>query len=115
MYSYVAGKNLRKYVELASTALNTASDALTVWNGAFPSDAAGMALAFFEIAKVAAANAEQLFLNGSIGQDERKQAAKDYAYAALEVIGVELTDSIRRIVDGAIEAACLLDIPHKET
>ena len=83
-------------------------------NTAHPSDAIRVTLAIAEIASTATANAEQLFLNGSIGKNERKEAARKYVYAALDAIGIEVNDTIRLIVDGAIEAACLLDVPHQE-
>lgn len=87
--------------------LDTAADALDAWNGAYPSDAGGLMLMILDISKTAAASAEQLWINGSIGKDERKQAAIDYVCAALTAMGIELTDAIRKLIDGAIEAACL--------
>lgn len=112
VYSLVTGKNLKRYVELARSFMEAVSASLTVFGERYPNKTIDVMLAVIEIAKTAAAHAEQLFKNGSIDKEARKSAALEYAYAALELIGVKLTDSIRTIVDGAIEAACLLDIPH---
>lgn len=71
-----------------------------------------MILAIFDIASIAAANAEQLFLTGKLAKNERKEAARNYVYAALTTMGVEVDDNIQMIIDGAIEAVCLFDIPH---
>lgn len=103
---------MRRYIGLASALLDTASDALESIREIVPNDTVELAMAVIEVAKTAAAGAEQLWINGSIGKDERKAAALEYAFAALDAMGVELTDAIRKIVDGAIEAACLLDLPH---
>lgn len=49
--------------------------------------------------------AEQLYLAGQLDKDMRKDAARKYVWYALDAAGIEVTDSIETVIDGAIEAA----------
>ena len=49
--------------------------------------------------------AEQMYKASQIPGEERKQTAAELVYKFLEAAGVEVNEDMKRIVDGAIEAA----------
>ena len=56
-------------------------------------------------AKIGVAKAEQLYKVSTIEADQRKESATELVYSCLAEAGIEVNDNIRKIVDGAIEAA----------
>jgi hypothetical protein len=52
--------------------------------------------------------AEKLWQTGQLAKTERKQKARDYIEAALKTEGIELTDALKLLIDGAIESTILL-------
>lgn len=56
-------------------------------------------------AREGAQAAEQLYKTSQIAAGERKAEATKLVYACIEAAGVELTDDLKRIADGMIEAA----------
>lgn len=67
-----------------------------------------------EAAGEGAETAEELWKLGELPKDERNAKAKEIAAGILEKAGIEVTDQIRMIVDGAIEMVCML-MPHGVT
>ena len=60
--------------------------------------------------------AEQMYKASQIPGEERKQSAAELVYKFLEAAGVEVDEDMKRIVDGAIEAAVYgLPKTHEET
>lgn len=67
-----------------------------------------------EAAGEGAETAEELWKLGELPKDERNAKAKEIAAGILEKAGIEVTDRIRMIIDGAIEMVCML-MPHGVT
>lgn len=53
----------------------------------------------------AVAGAEQMYKASQIPEDQRKKEATALVYAFLEAAGVTVTDELKPVIDGAIEAA----------
>ncbi len=58
-------------------------------------------------ASIGVEQAEQLYLIGKIEGEERKGAAIDFIHESLTLAGIEITPSIDKIIDGAVEASVL--------
>ena len=54
--------------------------------------------------------AEQLYLNGSITAEERKQKAIEYVELALKEMNVEVTEERKQLIMSTIEA-CVFELP----
>ena len=59
----------------------------------------------------AAGYAETLWLQGEIEKSERMQHANQYIVMLLTSAGIDITDNIRTIINGAIALTCFL-MPH---
>ena len=68
-------------------------------------------IAVLEAAGEGTETAEELWKLGQLPKDERNAKAKEIAAGILEKAGIEVTDQIRIIIDGAIEMVCML-MPH---
>lgn len=55
--------------------------------------------------------AEQMWAAHLLEKDSRKEKAEELTYAMLALAGIEVDDQVKRVVDGAIEAAVLY-LPH---
>ena len=71
----------------------------------FPGAPMGIVERIMDYAKKAVEAAEQMYKASQIPAEERKLEATELVYKFLESAGVEVTEDVRRIVDGAIEAA----------
>ena len=60
-----------------------------------------------DYAKIGVGKAEQLYLINESTGDDRKEEATKFVYDSLEFAGIEVTDQVKAIVDGCIEAAVL--------
>ena len=58
-----------------------------------------------EYANRAVAGAEQMYKASQIPKEKRKEAAEDIVYRSLEAAGIEITDDLKTVIAGAIEAA----------
>ena len=90
----------------AKGAIETADAVLEGVQSIFP-DAAGLSVVdmIIDYAREATAAAEQLYKTSKIAAAERKGAATGIVYDCLGVAGIDVTDDVRKIVDGCIEAA----------
>ena len=74
----------------------------------FIEGAAGNKLTLFDdilnVTHIGVENAEQLYNAGQLEGDERKGAAREYIVDTLKLIGVDVTNEVERVIDGAIEA-----------
>ena len=61
----------------------------------------------------AAETAEKAWKMGNLAKDERNAYAKALVKETLRKIGVEITDKVAAIIDGAIEATCMI-LPHEK-
>ena len=64
-------------------------------------------------ARIGVNQAEQLYITSQLPKDERNIKSKETTYAALELLKVEVTPNVKKIVDGAIEAE-VLALGHKD-
>lgn len=64
-----------------------------------------------EAAGEGAETAEELWKLGELPKEERNAYAKEIAAEVLTKAGIEVTDQIQMIIDGAIEMVCML-MPH---
>lgn len=71
----------------------------------FPGAPMGIVERIMDYAKKAVSAAEQMYKASQISAKERKLEATELVYKFLESAGVEVTEDVKRIVDGAIEAA----------
>ena len=55
------------------------------------------------IAKDAVTNVEQLYQSSQLPPEQRKETAKQYVKDSLALLGVEVTEEIERVIEGAIE------------
>lgn len=90
--------------------LNSITDALKAM---FPNvEAVKVIDKIVDYAEIGVAKAEQLYKIHQIEGDQRKAEATKFVYDNLEMAGIEITDQIKAIVDGCIEAA-VLGLGHK--
>ena len=68
-------------------------------------------IAVLEAAGEGAETAEELWKLGELPKDERNAEAKAIAAEILEKAGIDVTEQIQMIIDGAIEMVCML-MPH---
>lgn len=87
---------------LTVTALDTVVDLV---KQLFPGAPMSIADKVIGYAMEAVQAAEQMYKASQIPAEKRKQEAAELVYKFLEAAGVEVTEDVRRIVDGAIEAA----------
>ena len=71
-------------------------------------------IAVLEAAGEGAETAEELWKLGELPKDERNAEAKAIAAEILEKAGIDVTEQIQMIIDGAIEMVCML-MPHGVT
>lgn len=64
-----------------------------------------------DVAVKAAEMAEKAWKMGSLEKEERNAYAKKLVAEALAEAGIEITDQVKMIIDGAIEATCMI-LPH---
>lgn len=64
--------------------------------------------------KLAVEYAEQLYLNGTINAEERKATAIKYMEESLALQNIDITDTIRNLIEATIEAAVYLLPPTNE-
>lgn len=61
----------------------------------------------------AAGYAEDLWLKGEIDKEKRPEFAQEYIEKLLSALGIEITDNIQTIIQGAIALTCFL-MPHHD-
>lgn len=100
------GIDVSGLLDKASTtvsALDAVTDAVKALSPSLP----GLSLIdkILEYSGKAVASAEQLYKTSMIPETLRKEEATNLVYKFLEASGVEITEELRTVVDGAIEAA----------
>ena len=105
-YLIKKGINISGLLSGSSSVIQTADCVVDTLQGLFPE-----VEAFSVIDKVigwaakAAEAAEQLYKASQIQAEERKAAATNLVYEFITTAGIDLDDHMKKIVDGAIEAA----------
>ena len=100
------GIDVSGLLDKASTtvsALDAVTDAVKALSPSLP----GLSLIdkILEYSGKAVASAEQLYKTSMIPETLRKEEATNLVYKFLEAAGVEITEELRTVVNGAIEAA----------
>lgn len=100
------GIDVSGLLDKASTtvsALNAVTDAVKALSPSLP----GLSLIdkILEYSGKAVASAEQLYKTSMIPETLRKEEATNLVYKFLEAAGVEITEELRTVIDGAIEAS----------
>ena len=92
-----------KKADMAISALDTLTDTV---KALFP-DTPGIDLIdkILVYAQKAVDSAEQLYKSSQIPENQRKAEATQLVYICLQEAGVEVTEEMKKIIDGAIEAA----------
>lgn len=84
------------------TALDTVADMI---GKLFPNAPMGIVDKVLSYAQEAVRSAEQMYKAGTVKEENRKQAATDLIYSFLTAAGIEITEELKPVIDGAIEAA----------
>lgn len=100
------GIDVSGLLDKASTtvsALDAVTDAVKALSPSLP----GLALIdkILDYSGKAVASAEQMYKTSIIPEELRKEEATNLVYKFLEAAGVEITEELRTVVDGAIEAS----------
>ena len=100
------GGNVSGTPEGAGTALDTADVVIDTMQEFLPDVAAFQLIdRVIDWAKKATEAAEQLYKTSQIEEGRRKEEATRLVYEFIEAAGVQVDDNMRKIIDGAIEAA----------
>lgn len=110
---YIFNKN---YIHYSNLILPIIKSLLSVLKavGAIPGldkTALNTIISVFSSAIEAAGYAETLWLQGEIEKSARAQHANQYILLLLTSAGIDITDNIRTIINGAIALTCFL-MPH---
>lgn len=100
------GIDVSGVLSTTSGALDTAELVVDGLQGLFPEVGAFTVVdKIIKYAKEATEAAEQLYKTSQIEAAQRKQAATDIVYDCLRIADIDVTDDVRKIVNGCIEAA----------
>lgn len=112
IYCYITRKDYAKYSSILSPILTTIASVLHAVGGLVPSNSViQIAITCITAAVDAAGYAENMWLKGEIEKSMRPQLAADYITDILKEAGIEVTDAITTIIDGAIALTCYF-MPH---
>ena len=105
-YLVKKGINVSGVLTGTEVVLSTADNVVDTLQGFFP-DVPAFALIDKVIgwAQKAAEAAEQLYKTSMIEAEQRKAEATKLVYGFIEAAGIELDDGMKKVVEGAIEAA----------
>ena len=105
-YLVKKGINLSGLLSGSYAVITTAGTVVDTLEGIFPDvEAFAIIDKVIDWAKKAAEAAEQLYKASQIEAGERKADATALVYEFIAAAGVELDDNMKKVVDGAIEAA----------
>ena len=105
-YLVKKGINISGLLNTSNDVIKTAGTVVDTLEGIFPDIPAFSIIdKIIDWAAKAAAAAEQLYKASTIEAGERKAEATALVYEFIAAAGVELDDNMKKVVDGAIEAA----------
>lgn len=105
-------KDYLKYHNAFSPVISALSTCIKAISGIMPNNVIMKTLAeVLSAAIVATTKAEELWLNSLLKKEERNFYAQNYIEVILNQAGIEITDNIKSIIDGAISFVCYL-LPH---
>lgn len=110
------GVDVKGAIKDTDTILNTADHVIDTAKYFFPGVPALEAIdKILDVAQKGVNAAEQLYKTSQIAEEQRKEEATKFVYNAITAAGVEITDEMKKIIDGAIEAAVFaLPKTHEE-
>lgn len=99
------GYDIGKMIETADNIVDKASAVIDVTEAVLPPNPILTVILLIEKwAKISVNSAEQMYIASQLEKEQRKESAKTQVYAVLKLLGVEITEEIDVIIDGAIEA-----------
>ena len=116
-YLQKKGWNIGGYLGSAATItklINSIIDAIKPY--ITPNSTFDLVEKIFEITEKAVTFAEQAYKDAQCEADQRKSVARKYTIDCLKLAGIEVTEDIEKLIDGALEAAVfVLPKTHDET
>ena len=101
----VTDKNVDKGIETASAVVDATENVVSTIATIFPNSKAVNILQIIEKwSRKSVKAVEQLYNASKLDKDKKKDTAKQQVYSVLKLLGIEKTDEIETIIDGAIEA-----------
>jgi hypothetical protein len=111
-YCFVKNKNYLEYSNIFTPALRALYSLLVTIGNASPKNEKLLMFSTIVRAAIEAAGcAENLWLQGELDKEKRHEYAKEFITIILHSAGIEMTESIEVIIEGAIAATCFL-LPH---
>lgn len=111
IYYKVTGVNPIKVAALSRPVISSVAAAIDAVQKVWPNDTLNIVHKVLVAGATATELAEQAWLMGQLERDERNAYAKKYAYDKLAEAGIVVDDRVEAIVNGIIEATCML-LPH---
>ena len=112
IYCYVKNKNFLSYSNIFSPILKALYSLLVAIGNASPKNATlTTVVTVIKAAIDATGCAEQLWLQGELDKSARPEYARQFVTVILSSAGIEVTDAINTIIQGAIAMTCYL-LPH---
>lgn len=114
IYKRFTGVDILKNIALLRPVINAMAAAVTAVYNVFPHKETEDIVE--KVAKAAikgAEMAEAAWKAGKLEKEDRNAYAKRWIADALFEGGIEVTDQVRAIIEGAIEATCMI-LPHEE-
>lgn len=101
----VTDKNVDKGIETASAVVDATENVVSTIATIFPNSKAVNVLQIIEKwSRKSVKAVEQLYNASKLDKAKKKDTAKQQVYSVLKLLGIEKTDEIETIIDGAIEA-----------
>ncbi|KZL93575.1 phage holin, LLH family [Clostridium magnum] len=104
-YAKKKGIKLGSILNKAEEVVNTAGATLDTIEPVLPPAIASNLEYIEKWAKIAVGKAQQLYHSGEIGKDDRKTKAEEVVNDLLKELNITTTDSIKTLIDAAIEYA----------
>ena len=112
VYKWLTGVDVLKKIVLTRPIINALADAAAAVYKVFPGRKELKTVQVVVNAAVKGAElAEQAWKMGSLEKEERNAYAKKLIADMLAEAGIEVTTQVQMIIDGAIEATCMI-LPH---
>lgn len=111
LYYRFTGVNMLKVVILSRPVITAVAAAVDAVKALWPNDTLDIVHTALLAGAEATELAEKAWLMGELDRDDRNAYAKGLAYETLEKAGVVVDDRVKAMVNGIIEATCML-LPH---
>ena len=113
IYQRVTGKDILRHIVLVRPVVNAIASAVAAVYNVFPGHAEAKVVQDIMKAAINGAElAEKAWKMGALEKDERNAYAKTLVANTLAEAGITVTPQIQMIINGAIEATCMV-LPHE--